>query len=111
MKAAISGQDYIIVIEEGEDLSPLENGGTLESDLLDDETGKILNKKVTLELCAKTTNYDGIELVCLPEKRSGWKDIKHIRIKMLPSALNQAKSSGHFGTRYDCDNMITLYYK
>jgi len=107
MKATIIGQDYIIILEK-EEFTFVRAGITLEAVLFGDNNSK-LDKRVTLEVCDKADNFDGIDLIYLPEKRGGWADIKEVKIRVLPSALDSVESVGHFGTRYNSSNMITLY--
>ena len=107
MKATIIGQDYIIVLEK-EEFTSVRAGITLEAVLFGDSNSK-LDKRVTLEVCDRADNFDGIDLIYLPEKRGGWADIKEVKIKVLPSALDEVESLGRFGTRYDGSNMIDIY--
>lgn len=112
MKPVIIGQDYLITLEDkNKELISIKNKIKLEGVLIDGETGKSLDKNVTIEKILETENHDGIDVKYFPEARRGWAEIKEIKIRLTGFALQQIESLKHFGTRYDGTNMIEIYVR
>ena len=109
MKAGMIGPDYIIHLDAKEAEFNKLKSQSLETTLIDADTGKDLGKCVILEL-GETDNPDGIEVNFEPKKRRGWVDITTIRIMLNKRAGENIEHHRRLGTRYAGSNMIDVFY-
>lgn len=109
MKASFTGSEYLLYIEKNKDDIEKLRTSKLETTLEFNNNGST-DKKVTLELRDKVNNSDGIEVLFLPKHPKSWQHIKEINVVVNEKALNYIVDRGGFGTHYNSQGNIDIYW-
>ncbi len=109
MKASFTGLDYLLYIEKNKDDIEKLRTSKLET-MLEFDNNDSTDKKVTLELRDKVNNPDGIEVLFLPKHPKSWEHIKEVNVAINEKALSYIVDSGGFGTHYNSQGNIDVYW-
>ncbi len=105
----LANQDIDLYLEIG-DLSKLDHGETLSTELVDNNV-KPIGKNLTLSLKESDKILDGfcLEKIRKNEKDYGYDSILSFQVMINQYARKHIVSQGHYGTRYEMESKIVVF--
>ncbi len=107
MQVIFTGRDYDFILDENtNELGQAIGGGELETEILNPQ-GKSLGKKAILRYGENET-IDGMELDYLPGGKGRLSEAEAVRLTINNRVVQLIQYQGHFGTRYNGSDKVTV---